>query len=543
MSSYVGTVVVNYRLAEKLGEGGFGVVYLAEHEVLGRKAAVKILHPEFARRQELVDRFFREARAVCAINHKAIIDVQNFGSLPSGEPYYVMEYFPGQTLAEWIDERGPMPPARLAAVFEPVARALAAAHATGVIHRDLKPENIMIAEGTAGLEVKLLDFGIAKLMDPSASSGHSRTGFTMGTPAYMAPEQSRDAKNVDQRADVYSFGATLYFALAGRPPFVADNLTDLIVAVATTAPEPLRAHARGISPGLDAAVATCLSKSPDGRFESIDAAWSAIEQGARAAPATTGPQPAQLPAAIAATMPQTPPPPAPHPVTTLGAAAGQRTGPGPAASRSRAPLIAGVAFGLIAAAGAITYLAISPGSDSAASAGADAAASDAQVVAALDIDAAPAIPDAAPPIDAAPPPIDAAAKKRVEKKKAAPPKARTGDKTAERPAASEVRPGRTAVAGELPKAAIRQAIKRVRGLVKACGSRHPIIVTTRVTAQIRIGGDGKVINVSTSGGPAPLASCVARALRSARFPAPRNGGVVNVRFPFVFTAPGAAAGE
>jgi serine/threonine-protein kinase len=286
---FQGSVVLNYKLSRKLGEGGFGVVYLAEHVELGRKAAVKILHPEYSRRKDLVDRFFREAKAVCAIDHKSIIDIQNFGRLDSGEPYYIMEYFPGQTLTEWVSQVGPLPLRDLFAIFDPVSQALCAAHKAGVIHRDLKPDNIMIAGKNGQVrDVKLLDFGIAKLVDPEAP-GHSHTGFAMGTPTFMAPEQSRDAKNVDVRADVYSFGATIYYSLAGRPPFVAANITDLIVAVQTQNAPGVRTFAPSVPDALEGELAACLAKDRAMRPDSMRTAWQRIRDAARPPQRTADP--------------------------------------------------------------------------------------------------------------------------------------------------------------------------------------------------------------------------------------------------------------
>ena len=208
--SYEGKTVLNYTLTKKLGEGGFGVVYLGVHADLGRKAAIKILHHQFSTQPQMVERFFQEARAVCAINHRAIIAIENFGRLETSEPFYLMEFFPGGSLTQIASDRW-MTSEQLVAIFDPIADALSSAHATNIIHRDLKPDNVMvrIADDKVA-DVRLLDFGIAKLLD---GQSHSMTGSSMGTPAYMPPEQALDAKNVDVRADVYSFGATVYSVL------------------------------------------------------------------------------------------------------------------------------------------------------------------------------------------------------------------------------------------------------------------------------------------------------------------------------------------
>ncbi len=273
--AYEGTVVLNYKLTQLLGEGGFGAVYLAEHQTLGRKAACKILHPQYARHPELVERFFREAKAVCAIGHRAIIDIENFGKLPGGEQFYLMEYFPGEALADRI-RRQPLTIEEIPVVFHPVVSALAAAHGLHIVHRDLKPDNVMLLEDMGQIvDVKLLDFGIAKLVD-SQDTVKSRTGATMGTPTYMAPEQGRDSKNVDERADVYGFGATLFAALAGRPPFVADNVTEIIVAVQTKPAPPLREFVPHAPAALEAVLARCLEKDPASRPPTIIDAWNEV---------------------------------------------------------------------------------------------------------------------------------------------------------------------------------------------------------------------------------------------------------------------------
>jgi serine/threonine-protein kinase len=278
LSVYTGIVLFNYRLTRELGEGGFGVVYEAIHEQLGRRAAVKILHPAFARHDEVVARFFREAQAACAVGHRAIVDITNYGRLDTGEPFIMMDFVAGRALSALTAQDGPLPLERVIDVFGPVASALSAAHGKGVIHRDLKPDNIMVAlEDGAVADVKLLDFGIAKLTDAKANDVSTRAGSVMGTPNYMAPEQATDAKAVDARADVYSFAATVYAALTGRPPFEAESTTTLLLLV-TTRPAPrLRAGRPDAPQALDDAIAACLEKDPSLRPPTIEAAWRSIK--------------------------------------------------------------------------------------------------------------------------------------------------------------------------------------------------------------------------------------------------------------------------
>jgi len=347
--SHEGTVVLNYRLGRKLGEGGFGAVYLAEHTELGRKSACKVLHREFASKPEVVDRFFREAKSVCAIGHRAIIEIENFGRLPSGEPFYLMEYFPGEALSDRVD-RVRLRPDEALVVFEPVASALTAAHAKHIIHRDLKPENIMVLEeGGRIIDVKLFDFGIAKLVG-EADSVRSRSGLAMGTPSYMSPEQARDAKGVDIRTDVYSFGATVYAAFAGRPPFAGDSVAGVLLKVQTDPPFPLAQLVPGVPPRLQAILERCLAKDPAQRPASIDEAWREIRATLGGAQFVAGSVPAPSyevaptlpPDALTVAPTAAPVVAAPRGVvTTLGSAAAESTGGPRRSSRARWLVLAG----------------------------------------------------------------------------------------------------------------------------------------------------------------------------------------------------------
>ena len=368
-ASYVGAIALNYRLVRKLGEGGFGAVYLAEHIELGRRVACKILHPQFARDPSQVERFFREARAVCAIGHPTIAAIENFGRLDAGEPFYLMEFFPGRPLSELAGERR-LDAAQLVAVFDPIASALGAAHDKGIIHRDLKPDNIMVMmDGERVAGVRLLDFGIAKLLD-AVDGVASLSGFPMGTPAYMAPEQALDSKSVDLRADVYAFGATVFATIAGRPPFVAPSVAALLLRVQTTPATSLRELMPGVPEVLDRAIARCLEKEPDARPPSVAVAWAGIrvvlldqvDPAALVARDTATSGPAGPDAATAlGTSPRmwqlSPGPPRP---ADLGAAGGPRSataaplGPGAAGRRW---LLAAGALGVVAAVVAVAVLA------------------------------------------------------------------------------------------------------------------------------------------------------------------------------------------
>jgi serine/threonine protein kinase len=206
-----------YRVLRVLGEGGMGTVYAAEHVDIGKGVAVKILHPQYSRQQDLVERFRREARAASRVGHPHIVDVTDFGTTDDGCAFFVMEHLDGIDLADVLSHERRLEPARASQIAIQICRALEAAHAAGVIHRDLKPENIFLVarEGRADF-VKVLDFGIARSLEHE-SSRLTNPGIAMGTPEYMSPEQAMGGQ-ADRRSDIYSVGALLYEMLTGQPP-------------------------------------------------------------------------------------------------------------------------------------------------------------------------------------------------------------------------------------------------------------------------------------------------------------------------------------
>jgi tRNA A-37 threonylcarbamoyl transferase component Bud32 len=381
--AYEGTVVLNYKLTKKLGEGGFGAVYLAEHADLGRKVACKILHPQYSRDPSIVERFFREAKAVTAIGHKAIVSIENFGTLPAGEPFYLMEFFAGSALED-LAAKHRLTSAQLIAIFDPVADALTAAHGRSIIHRDLKPDNIMVRmEGGTVADVRLLDFGIAKLMD---GESYSMTGGAMGTPSYMAPEQALDAKHIDVRADVYAFAATLYAAISGRPPFSGSTAAAILVRAQTDMPDSLTLLRAGVTDELAGVMMRCLAKQPSERPPTIAQAWSELRAALGRASLDEGASTTANAATIMA--PQTNLGPTQIPATVPE--------PYPAGQRSRAPLLAGLGLAVAGIATAAIILVTRSGSSS-------TTKPDAAVQVAVIVDAAPVAIDAAPvEIDAAP---------------------------------------------------------------------------------------------------------------------------------------------
>jgi serine/threonine-protein kinase len=271
-----GTAAGAYLLTRELASGGGGTVYEARHKLLGRKAAVKILRRELAASPQMVARFLREALAVNMIKHPSIVDIYEFGELPDGRPFYVMELLEGHDLRKLLTERGRFPPEEVLQILGPVCSALEAAHAQGIVHRDLKASNIHIVNNNGKREVKLLDFGIAKLMQPeNAEAGLTMVGTRLGTSYTMAPEQIR-GDGVDPRTDIYALGVVTYHLLTGQYPFRAETMTD-IERQHLESPPPRPSHAARVPPALDGVVLRAMDKNPDRRFPTVKAFFQALE--------------------------------------------------------------------------------------------------------------------------------------------------------------------------------------------------------------------------------------------------------------------------
>jgi len=268
----VGQTIGNYTITAKLGEGGMGVVFLAEHPVIGRKVALKAIHPELSRNPEVVSRFMTEAKAVNQIGNEHIVDVHDFGNTSSGEFYFIMEYLQGEALADCLKRERVFQPARALHIAAQVADALAASHRHGIIHRDLKPENIfLINRGNTTDFVKVLDFGLAKLLQNEEKVTHkTRTGSVMGTPYYMAPEQCEGKATLDQRCDLYSLGVILYEMLTGRVPFGGDGYGEIIVKHITQPPPSPRAINPQLGASHEAILLRALAKRREDRFASME---------------------------------------------------------------------------------------------------------------------------------------------------------------------------------------------------------------------------------------------------------------------------------
>ena len=258
-----------YRLEKLLGEGGMGVVYCAEHISLGKKVALKFLRGQMADDPVVLKRFQREARAAGSIDHPGIVAVTDFGEDGEHGCYYAMEYVPGHSLATILAEQGPFTPLEAARIGSELADTLFLAHQHGIIHRDLKPENIIMASRPGRpMQPKILDFGIAAFAADEDGARLTRTGSVFGTPAYMSPEQAM-GQRVDERSDIYALGVVLYELVAGRPPFVGDDMLSTLEMVRSAPPEPPSRIQPGLAEGMESAILRCLQKSPDDRFQSM----------------------------------------------------------------------------------------------------------------------------------------------------------------------------------------------------------------------------------------------------------------------------------
>jgi serine/threonine-protein kinase len=275
----VGQAIGNYRITAKLGEGGMGVVFLAEHPVIGRRAALKAIHPEFASNTEVVGRFVNEARSISQIGHDHIVEVTDFGRGPQGDFYFIMEYLQGEPLADVIAREAPLAPERALSIAAQVADALGASHARGVIHRDLKPENVFLTtRGHRRDFVKVVDFGIAELVsDAGARARRAAGGPVAGTPYYMSPEQCQGLPELDGRADVYALGVMLFEMLTGKLPFGGDSVNEILRKHVHMQPPAARSIVPSLPASLDAILQRALAKDPAQRFATMEDLRAALD--------------------------------------------------------------------------------------------------------------------------------------------------------------------------------------------------------------------------------------------------------------------------
>src|SRR5262244_1308146 len=279
----IGRTISHYRILEKLGEGGMGVVYLAEDTLLGRHVAIKTLHSRTGQDPQFRARFLREARAVSTLSHPHIATIYDYGETDEGEPYIVMELIKGETLGIlMLTEK--LTISRTIDIIKQVAEALAEAHHHGIIHRDIKPTNVAINQRG---HVKVLDFGLAKQMtmgnaattDPEQQTllvANTREGVIVGTPLYLSPEQA-SGDEVDARSDLFSLGGLLYECIAGKPPFFGKSPADICAKVLRDDPPPPSTLNRDVSKELDRITLKSLAKDPTARYQTADEMIAALE--------------------------------------------------------------------------------------------------------------------------------------------------------------------------------------------------------------------------------------------------------------------------
>ncbi|MFO0613300.1 MAG: serine/threonine-protein kinase [Polyangiaceae bacterium] len=259
-----------YRVEQILGTGAMGVVVSAMHVDLHERRAIKFMLPSMLHDKEAVERFLREARSAVRLKSQHVARIHDIGHLENGAPYMVMELLQGNDLKRVLEHRGALPIQEAVGYMLQVCEGMAEAHALGIVHRDLKPANLFVTRGANNLAcVKVLDFGIAKLLGNPDGVDITQTSNLMGTPLYMSPEQMRGAQHVDARSDVWALGAILYRLLTNRTPFEGDSVTQICAAVVADDPPPLTEVRPEVPPGLDAVVRRCLEKEPARRYPSV----------------------------------------------------------------------------------------------------------------------------------------------------------------------------------------------------------------------------------------------------------------------------------
>jgi serine/threonine protein kinase len=336
-----------YTVERELGRGGMGAVYTAVHSLLGRRAAVKVLLGELSRDQAAVQRFFNEARAATAIKHPSIVEIYDFGWSPDGAAYIVMELLEGESLATRLARVGRLPLDAALVVARQIATALGAAHRAGIVHRDLKPDNVFLVpdpEVVTGERVKLLDFGIAKLLTDTGGLAKTTTGAIVGTPYYMSPEQCEGSRSVDAKSDLYALGIILFQMISGRLPFEGGGLGGILGAHQFVPAPALRTVAPDAPAEVEAFVARLLSKAPAERPGSADEVAAILARlGAPTGPnlgiAPSTPLPGPMPGPLPTPAPAPAPMPTPMPTRAgdLGSASTLAGTPPPPTSTTVRP--------------------------------------------------------------------------------------------------------------------------------------------------------------------------------------------------------------
>jgi len=290
-SARVGTILAGrYAIRRVIGAGGMGAVYEAENTVTGRRVALKVMLPRAASVDTAPERFLREARAASRVEHPHIVDVLDAGQNPAdGCWYIVQELLEGRELRAEMEARGRLPWPAVMTLLGPVMEALAAAHRQGIVHRDVKPENIFLAHTTGGTVPKLIDFGIARLLDGDGPLNLTRSGALLGTPNYMAPEQARGLKDIDARADVWAMGVVLREALCGERPFKGDNYNAMMASILIDRVPPIAEVCEALPAHVSAALDRALARDRDRRFRDVGELLEALRRGPTDAFASTAP--------------------------------------------------------------------------------------------------------------------------------------------------------------------------------------------------------------------------------------------------------------
>lgn len=308
-----GAQLGSFRIIGRLGTGGMGAVYLGEHPQVGKRVAIKILRPELAANRESIARFVAEARMVTRLRHPSIVDVYDFGNLPEIGSYLIMEYLEGDHLLAYLQKRGALSPYEAAFLAWQILDALEVAHNAGIIHRDLKLENVFLVRWGGRTLVKLLDFGLAKLVEPAPGDNplQTRAGVVLGTPAYMSPEQASGSRELDGRSDIYSLGVILFELVTGQSPFYAKNANELLLIKQIEPAPPASAFAPGIPKPLEQLILRCMERVPNDRppnVRTVRMALSSMMSGLPRRPVSSLalPESASLPAAGDSALPLSP---------------------------------------------------------------------------------------------------------------------------------------------------------------------------------------------------------------------------------------------
>jgi serine/threonine-protein kinase len=281
--AYEARQIGQYRLKQLLGSGGMGEVYLAEHRMMKRPCAIKVIRADKTGDPLTLARFEREVRATAKLSHWNTIDIYDYGRTDDGTFFYVMEYLPGMNLNELVRKFGSMPAERVVYLMRQACDALTEAHKLDLLHRDIKPANIFAAVRGGHYDVvKLLDFGLAKPMHSLEGSGITQEGSITGSPLFMSPEQATGDREPDVRSDIYSLGAVMYFMLTGRPPFDYERPLKVIVAHSHEMPQSISELVDGVPDDMQQIVMRCLEKNPDDRFQDAEHLAMALESSSAA---------------------------------------------------------------------------------------------------------------------------------------------------------------------------------------------------------------------------------------------------------------------